>query len=100
MKPYIFSPRARRDFAEILDYFGEIDPDTALDFVTRLQLMCDQLAEMPGMGRKRDDIAKGLRSFPVEKCIIFYRLAKDDIEIVRVLHGSRNIEKIFSEKKR
>ena len=100
MKQCIFSPRARRDFIEILDHFGAIDPDAALDFVTRLQLMCDQLAEMPKMGRKRDDLAKGLRSFPVEKYIIFYRLAKDDIEIVRVLHGSRNIEKLFSRKKR
>ncbi len=71
MKQCIFSPRARRGFIETLDYFGEIDPDDALDFVTRLQLMCDHLAEMPGM-----------RSFPVEKYIIFYRLAKDDIEIV------------------
>jgi toxin ParE1/3/4 len=52
---------------------------------------------MPGMGRKRDDLGKGLRSFPVKKYLIFYRQAKDDIEIVRVLHGSRNIEKFFSE---
>jgi len=42
-------------------------------------------------------MAKGLRGFPVEKYLIFYRLVKEDIVIVRVLHGSRNIEKIFSE---
>ena len=76
---------------------GFLKPDSALDFVTRLQLTCEQLAQMPGMGRKRDDLGKGLRSFPVTKYLNFYRQAKDDIEIVRVLHGSRNIEKFFSE---
>lgn len=97
MKECFFSPRARSDFSDILDYMSEGDPDSALDFVTRLQLTCEQLAQMPGMGRKRDDLARGLRSFPVEKYLIFYRSVKDGIEIVRVLHGSRNIEKIFSE---
>lgn len=96
MKRCIFSPRSHKDFAEILDYFGETDADSALDFVTRLQLACDQLAQMPGMGRKRDKLARGLRSFPVEKYVIFYRIVKDDIEIVRVLHSARDIESIFS----
>lgn len=95
MKRCLFSPRSRKDFAEILDYFGETDTDSALDFVTRLQLACEQLAQMPGMGRKRDKLAKGLRSFPVEKYVIFYRIVKDDIEIVRVLHSARDIESIF-----
>lgn len=67
MKECFYSPRARRDFSDILDYMGESDPDSGLDFVTRLQLTCEQLAQMPGMGRKRDDLAKELRSFPVEK---------------------------------
>jgi toxin ParE1/3/4 len=49
------------------------------------------------MGRKRDDLAKGLRSFPVGKYLIFYHLVKGDIEIARVLHGSRNIDEEFSE---
>lgn len=96
MKQCIFSPRSRKDFAEILDYFAETDADSALDFVTRLQLACEQLAQIPGMGRKRDDLARGLRSFPVEKYVIFYRIVKEDIEIVRVLHSARDIESIFS----
>ena len=97
MKQCFYSRRAKRDFEEILNYYGEIDPDSALDFVTRLQLMCDQLANLPEMGRKRDDLAKGLRSFPVGKYLIFYHLVKGDIEIARVLRGSRNIEEEFSE---
>jgi toxin ParE1/3/4 len=98
VKTCFFSPQAVGDFNEILDYIGETDSANALDFVTRIQLTCDRIAQMPGMGRKRDDLSKGLRSFPVEKYVIFYRRVKDDIEIVRVLHGARNIETISFEK--
>jgi plasmid stabilization system protein ParE len=41
MKQCFYSRRAKRDFEEILNYYGEIDPDSALDFGTRLQLLCD-----------------------------------------------------------
>jgi toxin ParE1/3/4 len=98
MKQSVFSPRSRKDFDEILTYFKETNPDGALDFVTHLQLTCDQLAQMPEMGRKRDDLARGLRSVPVEKYLIFYRLVKNDIRIVRILHASRNLEQIFTDK--
>jgi toxin ParE1/3/4 len=47
------------------------------------------------MGRERNDIAPGLRSFPVGKYLIFYRLIDEGLEIVRVLHGARNIENLL-----
>lgn len=97
MKRCVFSPRARSDFDEILDHIGKTDPDSALDFVTRLQLMCDRLAQMPEMGRKRDDLLPDIRGFPVERYIIFYRVLGTGVEIVRVLHGARDIESIFSD---
>ena len=97
MKQCIFSPRARKDFSDILDYIGETSPDSALDFVTRLQLMCDRLAEMPELGRKRDDLLPGIRGFPVERYIIFYRILEGGVEIIRVVHGARDIESIFDD---
>jgi toxin ParE1/3/4 len=96
MKTCIISRPARRDFQEIHDYFAERDADTALDFLTQLQLMCDKLVQMPQMGRRRDELRKGLRSFPVEDYIIFYQLIGSDIKIVRVLHSARNIKRILS----
>src|SRR5262249_5474052 len=95
MRRCTFSPRARKDFSEILQHIGKADPDSALDFVTRLQLMCERLGEMPELGRRRDDLKPGLRSFPMEKYVIFYRIVKKHVQIVRVLHGARDIEAIF-----
>jgi toxin ParE1/3/4 len=47
------------------------------------------------MGRERKDLAPGLRSFPVTKYLIFYYCTEDIIEIVRVIHGARDIEAFF-----
>lgn len=97
MKQYVFSPLARQDFREIHDYIAEQDPDTALDFVTRLEQVCEKLAQMPEMGRARDELAPKLRGLPVERYIIFYRITKAGVEIVRLLHSSRDIESIFAD---
>ncbi|MEW6129552.1 MAG: type II toxin-antitoxin system RelE/ParE family toxin [Acidobacteriota bacterium] len=98
MKKCIFSRPAQKDFQNIYDYIAEIDEDAALDFTTRLQLMCDNLAKMPQMGRARDDLKKGLRSFFIESYVIFYQITGTDIQIIRVLHSARNIERIFSKR--
>ena len=93
----VFTLLARADFNDIHDYIAEKDPDTALDLVTRLQLACDNLAKMPGMGRARDELAPGVRSFPMGKYIVFYRVINEGVEILRVLHGAQDIERIFAD---
>jgi toxin ParE1/3/4 len=37
----------------------------------------------------------GLRTFPVGEYVIFYRIADEDVVILRVLRGSRNITALF-----
>ena len=48
------------------------------------------------MGRQRDDdLRPGIRTFPVGEYIIAYRIERDDVLILRVLRGSRDIDAIF-----
>ncbi|MBK8538325.1 MAG: type II toxin-antitoxin system RelE/ParE family toxin [Candidatus Competibacteraceae bacterium] len=52
------------------------------------------LADFPKMGMSRDIfIQAGLRSQPVGNYLIFYFPLADGIGIIRVLHGSRDVEK-------
>ena len=44
------------------------------------------LAEAPGLGTLREDIAEGLRSHVVGRHIVFYREAGAELVIARVLH--------------
>jgi toxin ParE1/3/4 len=46
----------------------------------------------PFLGRTRDyDLRPGLRSFPVGEYVIFYRLQDEDVLMLRVLRGSRDL---------
>jgi toxin ParE1/3/4 len=51
------------------------------------------LSRYPHLGRRRDhDLRAGLRSFPVGEYVIIYRVEEDDnVLVVRVLRGSRNL---------
>src|SRR4029077_15651864 len=51
------------------------------------------LAENPYAGRARDgDLGPGRRSFPADRYVIVYRVADRDVVILRVAHGSRDIQ--------
>ena len=48
------------------------------------------------MGRRRDeDLRPGLRSFPVGEYVIIYRVEAEDVLILHVIRGSRDIEALF-----
>jgi plasmid stabilization system protein ParE len=50
----------------------------------------------PHLGRRRDeDLRPGLRSFPVGEYAIIYRVETEDVLILHVIHGSRDIEGLY-----
>lgn len=56
------------------------------------------LASHPYVGRRRDDdLQQGLRSFPVGEYVIIYRIEDEDVLILHVAHGRRNIEELFGQ---
>lgn len=88
-------PEARQDLRDIGDYIAQDDRQAARRFVRTLRERCAFLAENPRVGRERPDLGEGLRSFPVGNYVIFYRLLDGVVEIVNVIHGSRDIESLF-----
>jgi toxin ParE1/3/4 len=50
------------------------------------------LAQFPYMGRARDDLQPGLRSFPVGQYVIIYTIEDEDVQILHVFHGRQDIE--------
>ncbi len=54
------------------------------------------LATYPHLGRRRDeDLRPGLRSLPVGEYVIIYRLEGEDVLILHIIRGSRDIEALF-----
>src|SRR5438132_11538613 len=97
MKPLSFTPLARQDLQEIHDFIAADSPAAAGRWINRLAGECRKLAGMPGMGRRREELGRELRSFAVGNYLIFYRDHPDRLEIMRVLHGARDIESLFTE---
>ena len=95
MPVIIKRPRARSDLAEIWDYIADDSEARADAFIDTIDRKFQALAGRPNMGRQRDELAEGLRSFPVGRYVIFYRVLPDGIEVVRVLHGARDLDAVF-----
>lgn len=53
------------------------------------------LAEHPQMGRLLRDIAPELRYFAVGNYLLLYRTIPDGIQIIRVIHGARDLPHLF-----
>jgi toxin ParE1/3/4 len=93
-EPY-FSPASREDLREILDRIAIDKPGAALRHVEKLEDACRALARNPELGTARDDLMAGVRIWSVGNYAIFFRSAKDGIEVIRVVHGARDFDAIF-----
>ena len=83
--------RANRDLVEIGLHIAQDSPRAADKFLTAIDRKFKMLARLPKSGRRREELAPGLRSFVVSSYVIFYRIMHGGIEIIRVLHGARDI---------
>ena len=92
---YRISDAARSDLDDIWFYIAEDNPEAADKFVAIIISKFPTLAAMPQMGRAREELSRGLRSFPIGRYIIFYRPTKNWVEIARVLHGARDLPPLF-----
>jgi toxin ParE1/3/4 len=93
----IRSPEARDDLVEIWLYIAiaqdnQATADQVLENINQKFLL---LSDSPLIGRERQEISSGLRSFPASSYVIFYRPINGGIDVVRVLHGARNVEDLL-----
>jgi len=89
------SKPARLDTADIWQYIAEDNPIAADKLIELFDKKLKLAAESPGLGRPRDDLMPGLRSIRVSKYLLFYRSVPDGIELIRVLHGARDLPRLF-----
>ena len=88
-------PQAEVDILEIWGYIAEDSFIDADRWVDRLDEKLSLWATQPLMGRNRDELSAGVRSGVFGRYIVFFEPLPDGIDIVRVLHGSRDIDASF-----
>ncbi len=95
---------ARSDLVEIVyRSIYEGTPATGRRFRKRAEATCRQLADMPGLGALyglEHPTLADIRYFPIagfKNYLVFYRPVAGGVELLRVLHGARDLERILAE---
>lgn len=90
---------SREDLLAILAYHRAASPQAARRVHRAIDETLHFLAQNPGAGPKREELAPGLRSFPVSRYhhyLILYRPLDAGIQVIRVLHGARDLPPLLS----
>jgi toxin ParE1/3/4 len=88
---YRLTPQAIEDIDGITLAIFQDNPNAALDLVESFAQRWELAVKHPYSGASRDDLLPGMRHLVVGSYLTFYRIVGRDIEIVRVLHGRRNL---------
>lgn len=92
-----FSTHALADLEEIWLHYSEKSETAADKILKQIADKFSKLLNFPKIGKERNEFLIGLRSFPSGKFLIFYQETDFGVEIVRIVHGSRNISQVFDE---
>lgn len=87
--------RAELDLVDIwfqIAKFDERAADRAIEFIQR---RCEVVLRFPHGGEACPAYGHNMRRFPAGNYVIFYKPDEDGIQIVRVLDGRRDLEKVF-----
>lgn len=91
----VILPAARADLIEIGDFIAQDDPRRAASFVAEIEAKMRAAAERPLSFPARDELHEGLRAARHGRYLIFFVEQGDEVQVVRVLHGARNLPHLF-----
>jgi toxin ParE1/3/4 len=94
-------PRADLDIVETFAYLAGHNPDAARRFVEAVEQALLKIESRPEDGnrylnaRREDEDWRYAKITGFKKYLVFYRLRSAEVEVVRIVHGSRDLDAIF-----
>lgn len=85
------SPAAEADLRGIWHYVADDDLEAASRLLRRVRDRISLLASHPLLGPERPDVGPGVRALTVGRYLALYRVTGTGVEIVRVVHGARDV---------
>jgi toxin ParE1/3/4 len=92
----VVSPDAETDLEEIGDYIAQDNPERAATFIEEIYARFETISRTPRAYAERPEIDPGVRACVHGSYVIFFYVTDSAVEIARVLHGARNIARLFS----
>src|SRR4051794_21467626 len=98
MKHLVLTWAAERDLSQIKSFLvDEAGATTARRVVQEIRNALKLLGLQPGAGHVREDLTdRPVRFWPVYSYLIIYDPKAKPIQIIRVLHGMRDVEEILN----
>ena len=102
MSGYALTPLAKADIFDIWSYIARDNEDAANRVEQEIYDTCGFLADGPLRGHSRPDLTTRLLRFwtltRYPKYTVVYRPETAPLQIIAVLHGKRNIERILKQR--
>ena len=96
MSAYILSPDALQDLQDIWDFVALDNADAADRLEDDFFNSFENLARQPRMGHTRRDLTeRDVRFWPTGSYLIVYRVQREQLQILAVLHGSRDVPEVL-----
>lgn len=84
-------PAAKQDLDDIWSFIAQDSVSSADRVIDRITAMARLTMDQPQMGSPRSELGDGVRVMVVGAYLVFYRTAPSVIEVIRVLHGRRDL---------
>lgn len=88
------TPVAVRDLAAITDGIAADNLDAALRFYDEVDRLLSLIARYPRIGEAAGHLGQGVRRLNLGDYLLFYRLSGEAVDLIRVLHGARDIQSL------
>jgi plasmid stabilization system protein ParE len=102
MSGYALTPLAKADIFDIWSYIAEDNEDAATRVEQAIYDACAFVAEAPLRGHSRPDLTtRALRFWTLTRYpnyTVVYRPETAPLQIIAVLHGKRNIQRILKQR--
>jgi toxin ParE1/3/4 len=69
--------------------------DAADGMIDRIRVRCQERAAFPLLGERQDHLLPHLRRLIVGPYLVFYFPTGDGLSVLRILHGRRDIDRLF-----
>lgn len=89
-----YSARADADLLDIWLFIAADNPQAADRLLLDIDEQCRLLGENSRMGVARPEIAPEARSWSLGRYLILYRVIPEGIDVVRVIHGARDLQQL------
>ena len=88
------SQRFRADLDDIWFYVAQDNLVAAERLIERVDDVTRRLLDFPRIGPAKPHIATEMRTLPVGRYMILYRVTPETIDLVRIVHQARDISRI------